>query len=342
MEKANIDWSHLSFSYMKTDCHLEYYFRDGKWDDGAVIEGDQVSLNISATCLHYGQECFEGLKVFEDKNGDALVFRVDENAKRMKHSAEILLMEPIPEHKFIEAVSKLVRLNKRFIPPYGSGASLYIRPVLLGVSGLVGVRPSDDYLFMIFCMPVGPYFPTGLRPIKLLVEETWDRAAPEGIGDAKTGGNYVAGLRVSKKVKSLGYQEALYLDAKQKKYIDESGPANFFAITKEGKYVTPKSSSILASITNKSLMVLAKEMGMEVEQRPVEITEISTFEEAGCCGTAAVITPVKSITYKGETVSLTDGDEVGPIVTDLYNKLTRIQSGDEEDTHGWVRKIPLR
>jgi len=341
MEKANINWSDLSFSYMKTDCHLEYYFRDGKWDDGTVVEGDRVSLNIASTCLHYGQECFEGLKVFEDKNGDPLVFRVDENAKRMKHSAETLMMEPFPEDKFIEAVSKLVRLNKRFIPPHGSGASLYIRPVMLGVSGLVGVKPSDDYLFMIFCTPVGPYFPTGLKPIKLLVEETWDRAAPEGVGHAKAGGNYAAGLRVSKKVKSLGYQEALYLDAKQKKYIDESGPANFFAITKEGKYVTPKSSSILASITNKSLMTLAGDMGMQVEQRPVEISEMDTFKEAGCCGTAAVITPVKSITYKSNTVTLADGDQVGPLVTSLYNKLTGIQSGDEEDSHGWVIKISL-
>ncbi len=339
MEKANLNWADLTFAYMKTDCHLEYYFRDGKWDEGSVIEGDQVSLNIASSCLHYGQECFEGLKVFEDKNGDALVFRVEENAKRMKHSAETLLMQPFPEDKFIEAVSRLVGLNKRFIPPYGSGASLYIRPVILGVSGLIGVKPSDDYLFMIFCTPVGPYFPTGLKPIKLLVEETWDRAAPEGVGHAKAGGNYAAGLRVSKKVKSLGFQEALYLDAKQKKYIDESGPANFFAITKEGKYVTPKSSSILASITNKSLMTLARDMGMEVEQRPVEISEMESFKEAGCCGTAAVITPVKSITYKNDTVSLTNGDEVGPVVSSLYNKLTAIQCGDEKDAHGWVRKI---
>ncbi len=341
MEKANLNWSELSFAYMKTDCHLEYYYRNGKWDDGSVVEGDNVSLNIASTCLHYGQECFEGLKVFEGKNGEALVFRVDENAKRMKHSAETLMMEPFPEEKFIEAVTKLVKLNKRFIPPYGSGCSLYIRPVMLGISGLIGVRPSDNYLFMIFCTPVGPYFPTGLKPIKLLVEETWDRAAPQGVGHAKAGGNYAAGLRVSKKVKSLGYQEALYLDAKEKKYIDESGPANFFAITKDGKYVTPKSDSILASITTKSLIQLAKDMGMEVERRPVEITEMDNFKEAGCCGTAAVITPVKSITYKNDTVTLTDGDEVGPVVTGLYNKLTGIQSGDEEDIHNWVRKVSL-
>jgi branched-chain amino acid aminotransferase len=342
MERVNIDWKNLPFNYYKTDCHLEYYFRNGKWDTGEVITDDILKLPISATCLHYGQEAFEGIKVFEQKDGKISVFRVEENARRMIRSAEKILMAPFPENMFVDAVLKLVKLNKKYIPPHGSGASLYIRPLLLGISNLLGVRPSSDYLFVVFASPVGPYFKTGLKPIKLYVEESMDRAAPDGVGDVKVGGNYAASLRVSNKVKNLGFDEVLYLDSKHKKYIDESGPANFFGITKDNKYVTPDSDSILPSITNKSLMVLAQEeLGLKVEKRHVNVKEIFDFKEAGCCGTAAVITPVKSITYKNQTVTYCTGEETGPVCQSLYDKLTSIQIGLSEDLYGWNTEIQV-
>ncbi len=343
MERANLDWANLTFQYVKTDYHLEYYFKDGRWSGPKKVESDKIELHMAATSLHYGQQCFEGLKAFEQVDGKITVFRPDENAKRMKRSAEKILMEPFPEDKFIEAVFEVVKLNQRFIPPYGSGASLYIRPLLIGTSGIVGVKPSTEYLFLIFVTPVGPYFKGGLKPIRLLVEEEIDRAAPLGVGDVKVGGNYAAGLRASHKAKSLGYNEVLYLDAKHKKYIDESGPANFFGITKDHKYVTPASSSILPSITNKSLRVLAeKELGMTVEQRPIDVEEIFDFAEAGCCGTAAVITPVKSITYRDREVVYSKNDEVGPTCQKLYDMLTGIQHGTVEDKYGWNFEVPLK
>ena len=281
MERAKLDWENLTFQYVKTDYHLEYYFKDGQWSDAKIVENDTIELNIAATALHYGQECFEGLKTFEQADGTISVFRPDENAKRMVNSARKILMEPFPEEKFLEAVEKIVKLNRRFIPPYGTGASLYIRPLLIGTSGIVGVKPSHEYLFLIFVTPVGPYFKGGLKPINLLVIEDIDRAAPFGTGDVKVGGNYAAGMRATKKAKDLGYDEVLYLDARHKKYIDESGPANFFGITKDNKYVTPKSTSILPSITNKSLQTIAKDLGMTVEQRPVDVEEIFDFKVRG-------------------------------------------------------------
>jgi len=342
MERANLDWSNLTFSYMKTDGHIQYRFKDGKWDDGVIVSEDTINLNIASTCLHYGQECFEGIKVFEQADGSVSIFRVDENAKRMKGSAEKIFMASIPEEKFKEAIFRIVKHNKKFIPPYGKGASLYVRPLLLGTSGLVGVKPSTEYMFLVFVTPVGPYFKSGLKPIKLYVEESMDRAAPDGVGDVKVGGNYAASLRVSKKARDLGYDEVLYLDARHKRYIDESGPANFFGITKDNKYVTPDSQSILPSITNKSLMTIAeKELGLKVEKRALEISEISNLKEAGCCGTAAVITPVKSITYKGNTVTYSTDDQVGETTQQLYNTLTSIQLGTYEDKFGWNTKIPV-
>ncbi len=342
MERAKLDWANLSFQYVKTDYHLEYHFKDGKWSEAKIVESDTIELHIAATALHYGQQCFEGLKAFERADGRISVFRVDENAKRMKRSAEKILMEPFPEDKFIEAVFKVVQLNRRFIPPYGSGASLYVRPLLLGTSGIVGVKPSEEYVFLIFVTPVGPYFKGGLKPIRLLVEEEIDRAAPLGVGDVKVGGNYAAGLRASHKAKALGFNEVLYLDAKHKKYIDESGPANFFGITKDNKYVTPASTSILPSITNMSLRVLAQnELGLTVEQRPIDVEEIFDFKEAGCCGTAAVITPVKSIKYRDREVTYLQGDEIGPVCQKLYDTLTGIQLGTVEDKYGWNFEVPM-
>ncbi len=341
MGKANLDWSNLTFAYTPTNCHLEYYYKNGQWSEAKIVEQDTISLPIAATCLHYGQEAFEGLKAFEHKDGSVSVFRPEENARRMISSAQRLLMAEPPEELFLSAVEKIVKLNKEFIPPYGSGAALYIRPLLIGISGILGVKRSEEYLFLVFASPVGPYFKEGLKPITLYVEEKLKRAAPGGTGNVKVGGNYAASLIVSKKVKGMGYNEVLYLDAVHNKYIDESGPANFFGITEDKKYITPESESILPSITNKSLMVLAGELGLNVEQRPMPVDEIFNLKEAGCCGTAAVITPVKSITYRDKTVTYIEGDQIGEYSLQLYNKLRAIQLGEEADIHGWNYKIEL-
>ncbi|HDH96897.1 MAG TPA: branched-chain amino acid aminotransferase [Proteobacteria bacterium] len=341
-DRADLNWSELPFGYIKTDALIRYYFKNGKWSDGELVSTESVELHIAATCLHYGQSVFEGLKVHETKDGRVIAFRVDEHAKRLYRSAEKLLMQPVPVELFIEAVSECARANKRFIPPYGTGASLYVRPILLGISPQIGVKPSDEYMFMVFVMPVGPYFKTGFKPINLLVVEDIDRAAPFGVGDVKAAGNYAAGLRASKRAKEMGFTEVLYLDAREKKYIDESGPANFFGITKDNGYVTPESSSILPSITNMSLRTIAKDFfDMKVEQRPVHIEEIFDFVEAGCCGTAAVITPVARIRYRDREVNYCPDGEPGPVCTKLYNTLRGIQLGEIEDRYGWLFEIKL-
>ncbi|MCP4677581.1 MAG: branched-chain amino acid aminotransferase [Deltaproteobacteria bacterium] len=340
MTQSTLDWKNLDFGYHKTDYNLRYTWKDGKWDEGVLTQDEQIPIHIAATCIHYGQEAFEGLKVFKKKNGEAVVFRVDENAKRMARSCEKIYMQPVPEELFIEAVYRVVNANRKYIPPHGTGASLYVRPLVIGTGPQVGVKPADEYLFVLFVTPVGPYFKTGFKPVNLIVEEEYDRAAPNGVGDVKVGGNYAAGLRASTRAKKKGFTEVLYLDAKEKRYIDESGPANFFGITKEGRYITPHSDSILPSITNMSLVTLAEEMGLNPERRPVDIEEIFSFKDAGCCGTAAVITPIGSITYGDRKVVFSEDGEPGETCTALYNKLTAIQLGDEPDTRGWVRIIP--
>jgi len=341
VDRAQLNWGQLPFDYLKTDAHLEYHFDGEKWDEGEVVEDDRISISMASTCLHYGQECFEGLKVFETKDGRVQTFRPQENARRMIRTAEKVMMVAPPEELFVEAVDRVVKLNTRFIPPYGSGASLYIRPLLLGVTGTVGIKPSKKYLFVVFATPVGPYFPTGLKPVKLWVEEEIDRAAPNGVGDAKLGGNYAAGLRAATAAKAKGYAEALYLDAREKKYVDELGAANFFGITKDGKYVTPQSPSILPSITNRSLQEIARDIGIPVEHRPIDVMELADFAEAGCVGTAAIITPVQSIHYRDHVWVYTGADEVGPITKKLYDTLTGIQTGDLEDKYGWTREISV-
>jgi len=342
IDRVDLDWGNLPFDFIKTDCHLEYTFADGKWDDGKVVEDDQIALHISSTCLHYGQEAFEGLKVFEAKDGRILCFRPDENAKRMERTARKIMMEPFPQDKFVEAVEKVARLNKRWIPPYGSGASLYIRPLLIGVSGTIGVKPSIEYKWIVFVTPVGPYFKTGLQPVNLLVEELIDRAAPNGVGDVKVGGNYASGLRASFAAKKKGFDEVLYLDAREKRYIDESGATNFFGITKDGKYITPGSPTILRSITNMSVRQVARDLGITVEERDVDVAELAGLAEAGCCGTAAIIAPVESISWKGEVIRyLEPGEICGPVSKKLYDYLTGLQSGDLEDKYGWVREFNM-
>lgn len=338
--KAELDWSNLTFGYMPTDCNVRYVWRDGVWRGPEVSDSDDVSMSVAATCLHYGQQAFEGLKVFEHPDGIPHVFRIEENARRMIRSAEKILMQPVPEETFIEACFRCVQLNRRFVPPHGTGASMYVRPLLIGTGPQVGVKPADEYTFLVLVMPVGPYFKTGFKPVDLIVEEEVDRAAPLGVGDVKVGGNYAAGMRASQRAKKAGFTEVLYLDAREKKYIDESGPANFFGITADGRYITPDSESILPSITNMSLRTIARELGLKVERRPVHVDELFDFVEAGCCGTAAVITPVGRIVYRDREVVYAADGKPGKYSVQMYEMLKGIQEGTREDPHGWIREIP--
>lgn len=337
---SSIDWSNLSFSYMKTDYNVRCYYRDGKWGELEVSSSDQIGIHMAATCLHYGQEAFEGLKAFKGKDGKIRVFRVEENAKRLQSSAHGILMAPVPEELFVEAVKKVIKLNERFVPPYESGASLYLRPLLVGTGARVGVSPADEYLFMIFVTPVGPYFKEGFKPTNMMISRQYDRAAPNGTGHIKVGGNYAASLVAGKLAHEKGYSAVLYLDSKEKKYIDECGPANFFVI-KDNTYVTPESHSILPSITNKSLYELAKDSGLKVERRPIMLEELDSFEEAGACGTAAVISPVGRIddVDTGKSYVFSKDGKPGKVCEMLYNRLRAIQYGDEADKFGWITII---
>lgn len=338
--KAALDFGSLPFGYQKTDINVRYTWRDGRWDEGVETADESIPLHIAATGLHYGQAVFEGLKVYESKEGKALSFRVRDNARRLQHSASMLSMQAPPEELFVEAVHRAVRANARFIPPHGHGAALYVRPLLLGTGARIGVAPADEYLFMVMVSPVGPYFKHGFSPTKLVIEDEIRRAAPGGVGTAKAGGNYAAGMRATVKARSGGYGEALYLDASGR-YIDELGAANFFGITADKTYVTPESSSILRSITNDSLQTLATDLGYKVEKRPVHVDELFSFVETGACGTAAVITPVESITWRGEEIVYLKDGNPGPHCQTLYNSLTRLQFGDSPDPHGWVEEIIL-
>lgn len=330
------DWANLPFGYVKTDYNVRCYFKDGKWGDIEVSDSETLNLHIAATSLHYGQEIFEGMKAFRGKDGKVRVFRMEENARRIAASARGLLMEPVPEELFKEMVKKVVKLNERFIPPYGSGASLYIRPLEIGLSARVGVQPSQEYLFMILVTPVGPYFKGGFKPTNICIMREFDRVAPKGTGRFKCGGNYAASLVAGERAHALGYSAVLYLDPKEKKYLDECGPANFFAI-KGNKYITPASESILPSVTNMSLRQLAKDMGLEVEERHIPVEELAEMDEAAACGTAAVASPVAEIHDLDNDIKYVvakDG-KPGPVVTALYNKLRGIQLGEEEDPYGW-------
>ena len=330
-----IDWANLSFGYMPTDYNVRCYYRDGKWGEIEVCSEQTINIHMAATCLHYGQEAFEGLKAYRCPDGKVRVFRMDENAARLQSTCRGILMPEVSTELFEEMVTKVVRLNERFIPPYESGASLYIRPLLIGTGAQVGVHPADEYMFVIFVTPVGPYFKGGFATNPYVIIREFDRAAPLGTGIYKVGGNYAASLRANKMAHDLGYSCEFYLDAKEKKYIDECGAANFFGI-KNNTYITPKSSSILPSITNKSLMQLAEDMGMKVERRQIPEEELATFEEAGACGTAAVISPIERIDdleNKKSYVISKDG-KPGPISTKLYHHLRGIQYGTEPDVHG--------
>lgn len=332
-----IDWGNIGFGYVKTDFNIRCTYSNGAWGQLEVHESEFLSLHMAATSLHYGQESFEGLKAFRGKDGKIRVFRMKDNALRMQDSSEGTLMAKVPVEVFEEAVLKAVKLNERFVPPYESGASLYIRPVLFGSGPQVGVKPADEYMFIVFVTPVGPYFKGGFQTTPFVIMREYDRSAPLGMGKYKVGGNYAASLVAGQKAHELGYSNIFYLDAREKKYIDECGAANFFGI-KDNTYVTPKSTSILPSITNKSLMVLAADLGLKVEQRAILVEELATFEEAGACGTAAVISPIERIDDYDMKISymFSPDGKPGPISDKLYHKLRGIQYGDEPDTHGWV------
>lgn len=341
MAETNIDWANLAFSYMKTDYNVRCTYKDGQWGPVELSDSEYVPLHIAASCLHYGQESFEGLKAFRGKDGKIRIFRLEENAKRFIRSAEGICMQPMPVEKFREMALKVVELNKRFVPPYGSGASLYIRPLEIGISARVGVKPADEYMVIMLVTPVGPYFKAGFKPTKVCMSREYDRVAPKGTGSIKVGGNYAASLVAGEKAHELGYSVMLYLDPKEKKHLDECGAANFFAI-KDNTYITPASESILPSITNKSLCQIAEDLGLKVERRPIALEELETFEEASACGTAAVCSPICRIDDldTGKTYTFGKPDEAGPVTTKLYEHLRGIQNGEVEDIHGWCDILP--
>jgi branched-chain amino acid aminotransferase len=335
-----IDWENLPFGYMPTDYNVRSYYRNGTWGELEISSSEYIPIHMAATGLHYGQECFEGMKAYMGSDGKIRIFRWQENARRMKRSAEGIRLAVVPEELFHSMIVKAVQLNKHFIPPYGTGASLYIRPLLLGTGAEVGVKPANEYLFLVFVTPVGPYFKEGFKPVDMMICRDHDRAAPLGTGHIKVGGNYAASLLSMEKGHEQGFASVIYLDALEKRYIDECGPANFFGI-RENKYITPDSHTILPSITNLSLQELAIELGMTVEKRPVPIDELGEFEEVGACGTAAVITPIKKIVDQDTNTTheyCQDGNP-GPVSVKLYNKLTAIQYGDQPDPFGWIEII---
>lgn len=336
---VNIDWGNLGFSYIKTDLRYISTWKDGKWDEGQLVEDNILHISEASTALHYGQQCFEGLKAYRRKDGKIQLFRPDQNAKRINNSCRRLLMPEIPEEKFIDACKQVVKANEHYVPPYGTGATLYLRPFIIGVGDNIGVKAAPEYIFCVFCLPVGPYFKGGMMPVNFTIAD-YDRAAPHGTGAAKVGGNYAASLYPHELAVKRGFADCIYLDPATHTKIEEVGAANFFGITHDNKFITPKSPSILPSITKYSLMHIAKEyLKMEVEERDVLIDNISEFKEAGACGTAAVISPIGGIEHKGELHVFYSETEVGPVTKELYNTLCGIQLGDIEAPEGWTVEV---
>ena len=331
----NIDWNKLGFRYLDTRCHVRHVWRDGRWDGGELVAEPYLKMHIAASCLHYGQEAFEGLKAFRCKDGKIRIFRPQSNAARMGNTARRTCMAPVPGDLFLEAVRRAVRENADYVPPYGTGGSMYIRPLLIGTGPQIGVAPANEYTFIVMVMPVGPYYKGGLKPVRALVVDDWDRAAPHGMGDVKVGGNYAASLFAHETAKSAGYPVELYLDAKSHTYIEEFATSNFIAITKDGAYVTPDSHSVLPSVTNDTLRQIAADLGMRVEVRPVLFSEIGTFAEVAACGTAVVVTPVWEVTRGNQVFKTGDPDGCGPVLQKLYDTVQGIQYGVLPDKHGW-------
>ncbi len=340
MEKKNIDWGNLGFGYVQTDKRFVANFKNGAWDEGVLTEDATITISECAGVLQYAQTCFEGMKAYTTEDGHIVTFRPDLNAARMKDSCERLEMPVFPEDKFVEAVCKVVEANESFVPPYGSGATLYIRPYMFGSSPVIGVKPAEEYQFRIFATPVGPYFKGGVKPLTIRVCD-YDRAAPHGTGHIKAGLNYAMSLYAIMDAHRQGYDENMYLDSATRTYVEETGGANFLFVTKDGKVVTPKSSTILPSITRRSLMYVAKEyLGLEVEERQVALEEVKDMAECGLCGTAAVISPVGKIVDHGKEICFPSGmNEMGPVTKKLYETLTGIQMGRLKAPEGWIKVI---
>ena len=340
MEKKNLDWSSLGFGYIQTDKRYVSNYKNGSWDEGTLTSDATITISECAGVLQYAQTVFEGMKAYTTENGQIVVFRPDLNAERMVNSAKRLEMPPFPQDRFVDAVKQVVKANEGYVPPYGSGATLYIRPYMFGSDAVIGVKPANEYQFRIFCTPVGPYFKGGARPITIRVSD-YDRAAPNGTGHIKAGLNYAMSLHAIVEAHEQGYAENMYLDSATRTKVEETGGANFLFVTKDGKVVTPKSSTILPSITRRSLVYVAKEyLGLEVEERPVYFDEVKDFAECGLCGTAAVISPVGKIVDHGKEICLPSGmDEMGPVTKKLYETLTGIQMGRIEAPKGWIQVI---
>jgi len=338
MEKKNIDWSNLGFAYIKTDYRFVSRFKDGVWDDGALTGDEKIVLDESACVLQYAQTCFEGLKAYTTADGKIVCFRPDLNAARMADSCRRMKMPVFPEDKFVDAVRKVVKANAAYVPPYGSGASLYLRPFMFGANNVIGVKPADEFEFRIFTTPVGPYFKGGVKPLTVRISD-FDRAAPRGTGHIKAGLNYAMSLYAIVDAHEQGYDENVYLDSATRTHIEETGGANILFVTKDGKVVTPKSDTILPSITRRSLLTVAKDyLGLEVEERPVALSELGDMAECGLCGTAAVISPVGKIVDHGKEYCF-GMDEMGPITKKLYETLRGIQMGTIEAPKGWIEVI---
>lgn len=340
MEKKDLDWSNLGFGYVKTDKRYVSNFKNGAWDEGALTDDADIVLNECAGVFQYAQTVFEGLKAYTTEDGHIVTFRPDLNASRLADSARRLEMPVFPEERFVDAVQKVVEANAAYVPPYGSGATLYIRPYMMGTNPVIGVKPADEYQFRMFCTPVGPYFKGGAKPITIRVSD-YDRAAPCGTGNIKAGLNYAMSLHAIVTAHADGFDENMYLDPKTRTKVEETGGANFIFVTKDNKLVTPKSDSILPSITRRSLVYVAEHyLGMKVEHREVYFDEVKDFAEAGLCGTAAVISPIGKIVDHGKEILIPSGmEEMGPVTKKLYDTLTGIQMGRIEAPEGWIRKI---
>ena len=340
MEKKNIDWSNLGFGYVPTDKRFVANFKNGSWDEGALTEDSNIVMSECAGVLQYAQTVFEGMKAYTTEDGHIVTFRPDLNASRLADSARRLEMPVFPEERFVDAVQKVVEANAAYVPPYGSGATLYIRPYMMGTNPVIGVKPADEYQFRMFCTPVGPYFKGGAKPITIRVSD-YDRAAPCGTGNIKAGLNYAMSLHAIVTAHADGFDENMYLDPKTRTKVEETGGANFIFVTKDNKLVTPKSDSILPSITRRSLVYVAEHyLGMEVEHREVYFDEVKDFAEAGLCGTAAVISPIGKIVDHGKEILIPSGmEEMGPVTKKLYDTLTGIQMGRIEAPEGWIKRI---
>lgn len=340
MEKKNIDWSNIGFGYMPTDYRYVSMYQNGSWDEGVLTSDPNITLNECACVLQYAQTCFEGLKAYTTEDGHIVTFRPDLNGERMENSAKGLEMPPFPKERFVDAITKVVEANAAFVPPYGSGATLYIRPYMFGYDSIIGVKPANIYQFRVFCTPVGPYFKGGAKPITIRVSD-FDRAAPHGTGHIKAGLNYAMSLHAIVDAHKNGFDENIYLDPQTRTKIEETGGANVIFITKDGKLVTPKSNSILPSITRRSILQVARDyLGMETEEREVYLDEVKDFAECGLCGTAAVISPVGKIVDHGKGICFPAGmEKMGPVTQKLYETLTGIQMGHIKAPEGWIHVI---